>query len=352
MSVSEVLNSSIIGPGGCSSSLNPFQRQMCSQKEIPSSSDAFEAPLPLSSARGSPDLFSSFPRVFHFAWPCLHLVALEGAATTAQLASRRYISLLFVVAGSISIYQQNVSLSCSAGDCVFLTESSALWQSSDYSVVCLMFSPEHLTEGLKMVRHYDLEWKFSDHWNISRPVCRKASDGVVEASLLSTLRHLLNVTSELVLTHPILFTRLGISSQLCLLAALFASPDLTQSLVCEDNKQSPSGVGAAIEELTNYMTHNLSEPLNLTILEKYSHYSRRSLQYAFRQKFGCTITQWIRSQRLDQACGLLREGNSKDTVTSIANACGYRSVSLFSIEFQKRFHIKPSVLLRENQHRA
>jgi AraC-like DNA-binding protein len=36
-------------------------------------------------------------------------------------------------------------------------------------------------------------------------------------------------------------------------------------------------------------------------------------------------------------------------VTSIANACGYRSVSLFSIEFQKRFHIKPSVLLRENQ---
>ena len=321
------------------------------QEEIPASSEAFDAPLPLSSARGSPDLLSSFPRVFHFAWPSLHVVALEGAATTAQLASRRWISLLFVVAGAIRIHQQSVSLNCSAGDCIFLPEPSALWQSSEYSVVCLMFPPEQLTEGLKMVRYYDLEWKFSDQWNLSKPVCRKASDGDVEASLLSTLRHLLNVTSELALTHPILFTRLGISSQLCLLAALFASPDLTQSMVSEDNKSSQSGVTGAIEELTDYMTNNLSEPLNLTILEKYSHYSRRSLQYAFRQKFGCTITQWIRSQRLDQAYSLLREGKSKDTVTSIANACGYRSVSLFSIEFQKRFHIKPSVLLRENQHK-
>jgi transcriptional regulator GlxA family with amidase domain len=34
-------------------------------------------------------------------------------------------------------------------------------------------------------------------------------------------------------------------------------------------------------------------------------------------------------------------------VASIAQACGYRSMSLFSIEFQQRFHIKPSVLLRE-----
>lgn len=324
---------------------------MCLPEEIPASSEAFEAPLPLSSARGSPDLLASFPRVFHFAWPCLHVVALEGAATTAQLARRRWISLLFVVAGAVRIHQQNSSLSCSAGDCIFLPGSSALWQSSDYNVVCLMFSPEQLTEGLKMVRHYDLDWRFSDDWNFSKPVCRKASDGSAEASLLSTLRHLLNVTSELAFTHPVLFTRLGISSQLCLLTALFASPILTQSLVCDANKSKHGGVSEAIEELTDYMINNLSEPLNLTILEKYSHYSRRSLQYAFRQKFGCTITQWIRSQRLDQACNRLREGNTNDTVTSIANACGYRSVSLFSIEFQKRFHIKPSVLLRENQHK-
>jgi AraC-like DNA-binding protein len=36
-------------------------------------------------------------------------------------------------------------------------------------------------------------------------------------------------------------------------------------------------------------------------------------------------------------------------VASIAQVCGYRSMSLFSIEFQQRFHIKPSVLLRQSR---
>jgi AraC-like DNA-binding protein len=36
-------------------------------------------------------------------------------------------------------------------------------------------------------------------------------------------------------------------------------------------------------------------------------------------------------------------------VTRIARACGYRSLSLFSIEFQHRFHIKPSVMLRSTR---
>jgi AraC-like DNA-binding protein len=39
----------------------------------------------------------------------------------------------------------------------------------------------------------------------------------------------------------------------------------------------------------------------------------------------------------------------EESVSSIAHACGYRSSSLFSIEFQNRFHVKPSVLLREHQ---
>ena len=34
-------------------------------------------------------------------------------------------------------------------------------------------------------------------------------------------------------------------------------------------------------------------------------------------------------------------------VSSIAQACGYHAMGLFSIDFQQRFHVKPSVLLRE-----
>lgn len=44
---------------------------------------------------------------------------------------------------------------------------------------------------------------------------------------------------------------------------------------------------------------------------------------------------------------LLRNPAPGDTVASIAEASGYRSMGLFSIEFQQRFHIKPSQLLRQ-----
>jgi AraC-like DNA-binding protein len=328
---------------------NPFQPLMRLRQEPALCSAVFESPLPLSSARSDPAIFKSFAGVFHFAWPGLHVVALEGEASITQLPERRWVSLVFVVDGAVSIDQQNASLSCAAGDCLFLPENSALWQSTSYNVVCLMFSPEQLREELKTMRYQDLDWKCSGDWNLSRPACRKASDGQLEAALLSTLHHLLNLASELVMTQPILFTRLGISNQLCFLTALLANPDLSQSLVGENNALKHGGVADAIDELTTYMKDNLSGSLNLTILERYSHYSRRSLQYAFRQRYGCTITQWIRSQRLDQAYKQLQAGNTSDSVTSIANACGYRSVSLFSIEFQKRFHVKPSVLLRENQ---
>jgi AraC-like DNA-binding protein len=287
--------------------------------------------------------------VFQSAWPSLHLVALEGTSTTTRLSRRRWISLIFVAAGEICLHQQNVSLRCSAGDCLFVPEGPAVWESSSYSVVCLMFDRQELTAQLKLISFQDLDWIVTGDWDFSKPSCRKASDGEVEACLISTLHHLLDVTSVLEMRHPILVTRLGITNQLILLTALLACPTLKTPLVEEKKAPKEGGVEEVINELTDYMMTHLSEPLSLSILENYSHYSRRSLQYAFRHRFGCTITQWIRSQRLDQAYQALKAGSPGQTVSSIAHACGYRSVSLFSIEFQNRFHIKPSVLLREHK---
>jgi AraC-like DNA-binding protein len=83
------------------------------------------------------------------------------------------------------------------------------------------------------------------------------------------------------------------------------------------------------------------------MLEQRSHYSRRALQYAFRKRLGCTATQWIRRERLELARRDLQHPSPADSVAVIALRCGYRSLSLFSVEFQQRFHVKPSQLLRE-----
>lgn len=331
--------------------VNPFQGLMRLGGIQALSTVAFQAPLPLSAAKDDPDPLASISGVFHQALPSLHVVALEGTSTTAHLPSRHSISLIFVAAGDVCLRLSNGQFRCTAGGCLFVPQAPAMWESSAYSVVCLMFAPQQLTAMLKLMRTQELEWCASHTWDFSTPACHKPSDGDVEACMLTTLHHLLHVTSELSLRQPILLTRLGISDQLSLLTALLACNSLNTPLIVEPEDSKGGGVDEAIDELTTYMLAHLSEPLSLSLLEKHSHYSRRSLQYAFRHRFGCTITQWVRSQRLDKAYQSLIKAAPGETVSSIAQACGYRSMSLFGIEFQNRFHTKPSVLLRQHQHK-
>ena len=86
-------------------------------------------------------------------------------------------------------------------------------------------------------------------------------------------------------------------------------------------------------------------------LERRSFYSRRALQYAFRDRLGCTATQWIRIQRLDLAQRLLLNPTPEQTVGQVARTCGYRSHSLFSVEYRQRFLVRPSEQLREARQR-
>lgn len=311
-----------------------------------------EAPLPVSFVAKNPAMPGSISGFFSFSSPCMHVLAVEGGSVSLPLAQREWISLIIVIRGEVEIHQLDCCLSCSAGDCFFLPEHAALWISSDYNVVCVMISPDRLRQDLKNLSYQGFDWMSTSDWNFSKPVSRKVSDGILDAALLSAIHHLLQLTSELVIAQPSLFTRLGIGKQLCLLTALLGSPDVSRELASDPAEPRQGGVGEAIDDLIVYMQNNLSEPLNLTILEKYSHYSRRALQYAFRQRFGCTITQWLRSHRLDLAYGRFVEAQAGDTVASIAKDCGYRSVSLFSLDFQKRFHTKPSVLLRNHQSKA
>jgi AraC-like DNA-binding protein len=312
--------------------------------------DIFDTPLPLSSARADPALLSSFSGLFHASWPNMHMVALEGPSIITPLKKRPWLSILHVISGEITIHQNNAVLCGSAGDCFFIAQSAALWKSSAYNVVSISVAPEQIFASLKSLKFGDLI--SSEHpggWDLSKPSIMNATDGITGASMLSTLRHLLSITSELVVNHPNLEILLGVTDQLSLLTALIACPELNRALFSERKEIRIGGIEEALNHLIDYMLANLSEPLNLSILEEHSHYSRRSLQYAFRQRFGCTITQWIRTKRLDLAYQKIKTARMGDSVSNIAHACGYRSSSLFSIEFQSRFHVKPSVLMREHK---
>ena len=108
----------------------------------------------------------------------------------------------------------------------------------------------------------------------------------------------------------------------------------------------PCAEGGPFDVLIDWIEANCHRPLSLSDLESQSHYSRRSLQYAFRQRFGCGPMQYIRRQRLALAKQRLLNPRPGTTVTSVAQECGYLSVANFRRDYQQRFGEPPSGALR------
>jgi AraC-like DNA-binding protein len=169
-----------------------------------------------------------------------------------------------------------------------------------------------------------------------------------QAILYSLLRGLDLVDGLLSLgTH--LPLKLELEQLLYRLALLLLFPELhNQDQINRALNRSQRGKDS-FDELLGFIQANLEKPLSMPMLEDHSHYSRRAIQYAFRERLGCTATQWIRQQRLQMARECLQAPLPGDTVNSIALRCGYRSASLFSMEFQQRYLTKPSSILRQSR---
>lgn len=105
------------------------------------------------------------------------------------------------------------------------------------------------------------------------------------------------------------------------------------------------------EELLEWIHANLHAPISLTTLEQRSGYSRRTLQLAFQQRFGCGPVQWVRQQRLEQSRQALLRPQSGDSVSAIASRFGFSNPATFSRSFMAAFGIRPSELLHDGQRR-
>jgi AraC-like DNA-binding protein len=169
-----------------------------------------------------------------------------------------------------------------------------------------------------------------------------------QAILYSLLRGL-DLVDGLLSVGTHLPLKLELEQLLYRLALLLLFPDLhNQDQIDRVLNRSQRGKDS-FDELLEFIQANLEKSLNMPMLEAYSHYSRRAIQYAFRERLGCTATQWIRQQRLQMDRECLQAPLSGDTVNSIALRCGYRSASLFSMEFQQRYLTKPSSILRQSR---
>jgi transcriptional regulator GlxA family with amidase domain len=100
------------------------------------------------------------------------------------------------------------------------------------------------------------------------------------------------------------------------------------------------------QQLVDWLLAHLDQPISLSELEQRSSYSRRALQYAFKQRFGCGPMQWLRQQRLAKARALLEQPGSSGGLARVAQACGYLCQGSFSRDFLARYGERPSQVQR------
>lgn len=277
----------------------------------------------------------------------LQLTALVATSTRLLLHRQSGITVLLGYGGELRLRLAHRIAPCRPDSLLLLGGEPCLWEGQAWSVVALQVPTESLLAACQEMAGEEAKpsaWKRLIH--TTSAFALGSDDETVP--LQQALRHLVAMIAELAdLGEPgeSLLQRLQLEEPALRLLAALLVPELRRPRPLKLPRQRLARDSFA--ELLTYIQGNLAKPLNFSELEAHSHYSRRALQYAFQERLGCTASQWIRGQRLDLARRCLEHPQHDDTVSSIATTCGYRSMSLFSIDFQQRFHVKPSQVLRE-----
>ena len=88
-------------------------------------------------------------------------------------------------------------------------------------------------------------------------------------------------------------------------------------------------------------------PIRIEDICRYCGVGVRTLQRAFRDYFGYTISEQIKSIRLDQAFRNLKAAAPSDaTVAEIAEGSGFTHLGRFSVMYRERFGESPNSTLR------
>jgi AraC-like DNA-binding protein len=164
-----------------------------------------------------------------------------------------------------------------------------------------------------------------------------------QASILFSLLHTIDTFASV---DPELPMRLGLEDVILRQVACWLQPELLAAPLGQACPAVDRRSRAAFDELLDYIRAHLDQPLRLSDLEARSFYSRRALQYAFRDKLNTSPVQWIREQRLSRAMEHLQQEGPAASIQAVALACGYRQTSQFSTDFKRRFGLSPSQVKR------
>ena len=93
-----------------------------------------------------------------------------------------------------------------------------------------------------------------------------------------------------------------------------------------------------MEEVTHFIRDHLGEELTIERLSGTFFLSRYYLMHRFKEVYGCTVHQYIRQKRLQQAAGQIRQGTP---VLKAAEEAGFGDYSAFLRAFRSAYGRSP-----------
>jgi AraC-like DNA-binding protein len=165
---------------------------------------------------------------------------------------------------------------------------------------------------------------------------------LLEAKDLDVVHGLLHHIDACTAISPHLSSHLALDDVLHRTAAVLLHPELLEQEPPDLHRSHDPAGRSNFDDLIDFIRSNLDQRLSLSELEARSHYSRRALQYTFRQRLNSTPKQWIREQRLTLAMDQLRQDGLRPSIKAVALQCGYTHLGHFSRDFRTRFGVTPS----------
>jgi len=104
--------------------------------------------------------------------------------------------------------------------------------------------------------------------------------------------------------------------------------------------------GRIAKDARDYIEMNFRNPIHVEELCKHTGVGVRTLQRSFREYFDHSVTDYLKTARLDAACRALTAGDCRETnVTKIALSNGFTHLGRFSVAYRTRFGESPSETL-------
>lgn len=248
----------------------------------------------------------------------------------SKTSVENHLELRFCIAGNTWCRQKNSDCDF----CKFNHSSNCEEKINTVDVVSFRFTPGHLSQFVKGIRHSSfsediLNFRHTSDFSMSMPLCSKT-----RTVLESLLNHNYSDSLENIFINA--------QTQMLLLYSMECMVgNREETFTCKflANEADRDKIIKAREILLEH----ISEPLTIRELSRKAAINECYLKKGFKEMFGTTIFDFFQSQRMEHARYLLYEKGL--SVTDVSLLLGYSSISHFSTAFKKHTGLKPCELL-------